>query len=426
MDDELDAVAGRIRAALGGETGDAAAGLVVRYVRETMGRAARQLADGSVFLATGDIPAMWLRDSTAQVTPLLRIAGEIPGVAGFAQAVLRRQLACIAIDPYANAFNAGPDGRGHVSDETGHGRQGPWVWERKFEVDSLCYPVRLAWLLHELRQLTGTVDGELAQAAPAILSTLRAEQDHERRSPYLFSRSDGPESDTLARDGRGSETAVTGLVWSGFRPSDDRCAYGFHVPGNMFLTVALRQLAELVPDISGSALALRAEVAEGLRAHATTGEGIWAYEVDGFGNALTMDDANVPSLLALPLLGYCRREDPTYLATRAFILSAANPYYVSGKHASGIGSPHTPPGHVWPISIAVAALTDRDRDPHVRVAAIEKLLGTRGGTDRIHESFDPDDPRTFTRDWFCWAEAVFADLVLEHCGYPLPGEGNVD
>jgi len=386
-----------------------------------MGRAAQRLDDESVFLATGDIPAMWLRDSTAQVTPLLRLAGEIPRVVEFAQAVLRRQLACLETDPYANAFNAGPNGHGHVTDETGDGRQGPWVWERKFEIDSLCYPVRLAWLLH---QLTGTVPGELPRAAATILSTLRSEQDHEHRSPYRFHRSGVPAFDTLGRDGRGGETAVTGLVWSGFRPSDDTCVFGFNIPGNMFATVMLRQLADLVPGVREDALALRDEIAAGLRAHATMPGGTWAYEVDGFGNALAMDDANVPSLLALPLLGYCRRDDPAYLSTRAFVLSDANPYYVSGKHARGVGSPHTPPGHVWPISIAVAALTDPDRDPRARAAAIEQLLDTRGGTDRIHESFHPDDPRTFTRDWFCWAEAVFADLVLEHCGYPLPGGGD--
>jgi meiotically up-regulated gene 157 (Mug157) protein len=219
------------------------------------------------------------------------------------------------------------------------------------------------------------------------------------------------------------------MTWSGFRPSDDAVRYGYHVPGNMFACVVLGHLAEIAEVAPGSpggigqrALRLRAGIEAGIRAHAAvtdpeTGPR-WAYEVDGRGGLLEMDDANVPSLLALPLIGYCRPDDPTYLATRAFVLSDRNPYYYRGSAASGVGSPHTPRRHVWPIAVAAAALTSTN--PADRPAAIEKLLATDAGTTRIHESLHVDRPERWTRAWFSWAEAMFAELVLDTCGFTGP------
>jgi hypothetical protein len=403
---------------------DRAARIVSRYFAETMGRAAERLDDGTVFLVTGDIPAMWLRDSAAQVMPFLRLAAA-RWAEEFVVAVLRRQLEFVALDPYANAFNVRPNGAGH-RDAT---NPNPWVWERKYEVDSLCFPLLLAYRTWRRYGRTDIFDARFWHVVGLILDTWETEQDHEARSAYRFRRARGPFSRTLTRRGRGPEVAVTGMTWSGFRPSDDAARYGYNVPGNMFASVVLGCLAEIAEAAPGSraetaqrALGLRAAIEAGIRAHAvisdpTTGPR-WAYEVDGRGGVLEMDDANIPSLLALPLLGYCRPDDPTYLATRAFVLSDRNPHYYRGSAASGVGSPHTPRRHVWPIAVAAAALTSTN--PADKPAAIENLLATDAGTTRIHESLHVDRPARWTRAWFSWAEAMFAELVLDTCGYGYP------
>ena len=412
----------RIAAAVGTD----AAELVTRFVDETMTRATTRLGDGTVFLVTGDIPAMWLRDSATQVLPLLRLGTYCPEAEEFVAAVLRRQLAFIALDPYANAFNAEPNGAGHQRDKT---TMIPQVWERKYEVDSLCYPLYLAQRFWGAYGRTDLFDEGYWHAVERVVELWEVEQDHEARSPYRFRRHFDGAASTLKRRGRGAPVTVTGLTWSGFRPSDDRCTYNYNVPGNMFASLVLRglpRIAEVAPPRDSAlidrATRLRDTIDQGLREHAVVDDAVtgprWAYEVDGRGGVLSMDDANVPSLLSLPRLGYCATDDPMYQATRAFVLSPRNPYYYSGTAAAGVGSPHTPKRHAWPIAIATAALTDPDES--AKRATVAKLLETRGGTDRVHESFHVDRPEKWTRHWFSWAEATFADLVLDCCGFPLP------
>jgi len=411
----------RVAAAVGPQ----AAELVERFVAETMNRAARRLEDGTVFLVTGDIPAMWLRDSAAQVLPLLRLGAYCPAAEEFAVAVLRRQLALIILDPYANAFNAGPDGAGNQRDRTA---MSPHVWERKYEVDSLCYPLHLAERFWRRTGRTDVFDERYWRAVERVVELWEVEQDHEARSAYRFRRRFARSTGTLARRGRGAPVAVTGLTWSGFRPSDDACVYGYNVPGNMFASLVLARLPQIAAAAgqANSALIkratrLREAIERGLREHTVVDDPVtgprWAYEVDGLGGVLALDDANVPSLLSLPRLGYCGTDDPMYQATRAFVLSPRNPYYYRGAGAAGIGSPHTPKRHVWPIALAMAALTDPDAA--AKRAAVATLLATRGGTDRIHESFHADRPGVWTRRWFSWAEATFCDLVFDCCGFPL-------
>ena len=378
------------------------------------------LADGSAFVVTGDIPAMWLRDSTAQLTPYLHFVTEDPLLAETAIAVSRRQLDFIGLDPYANAFNAAPNGAGHHTDQT---VMSPWVWERKYEIDSLAYPVQLA---HDLWKLTGRVDhlASFLDAAWKIVDVWRAEQDHEQASPYRFQRFDGAPTDTLARDGRGEPVANTGLSWSGFRPSDDVCTFHFNIPANMFAFVELGHIAEIASTVFGaeklaaSALALRESIGNGIAGYGTaiapSGDTVYAYEVDGLGGVLLADDANTPSLLSLPLLGWCTPEDPDYLRTRAFVLSPDNPFYFTGTAGAGVGSPHTPDGTIWPIALAVQGLTAETDDE--RTAILDLLMRTHAGTGFMHESFHKDDPSRYTREWFSWANAMFCELVLEVAG----------
>lgn len=89
---------------------------------------------------------------------------------------------------------------------------------------------------------------------------------------------------------------------------------------------------------------------------------VFAFEVDGFGSAYFMDDANIPSLLSLPYLGYVDKNDPIYKNTRKFVLSEYNPYFFKGEAGEGIGGPHVGPGYIWPMSIIMRVYTSDVRE----------------------------------------------------------------
>ncbi|GGJ43289.1 glycoside hydrolase family 125 protein [Deinococcus roseus] len=376
-------------------------------------------ADGSTFVITGDIPAMWLRDSAAQVSPYLPLVQDHPQIREIIRGLIVRQAQCLLLDPYANAFNQNPSGPGHKQDRP---EPSPWVWERKFELDSLCYPIRLA---HQYWTLTGdrsVLLGDFRQMLDVVLHTMRTEQHHEEESPYRFERPDPLlPSDTLEREGLGSPTAYTGMVWSGFRPSDDACTHHYLIPANMFAWVSLGQVVQWAEEVyqdenlAFEARSLMHDIQQGIREYGTFQHPefgkIYAYEADGLGNQLFMDDANVPSLLSLPYLGYCPADDPIYLNTRRFILSKHNPFYFQGRFLQGIGSPHTPGGLVWPIALSMQGLTSLDRQE--RLALIRQLVSTTAGTGFMHEGVHPEDPHHFTRPWFAWANSLFADFVLK-------------
>ena len=392
--------------------------------RNALETTVRRLPDGTAFVLTGDIPAMWLRDSAAQARPYLALAATDAWIAELLEAVVRRQLAFVCLDPYANAFNVMP---GPPSDRRDRPLPHPEVWERKYEVDSLSWPLLLAHDLWRATGRTGHLGQGFADAAAVTLATWRTEQDHERRSEYRFRRPGAPAIDTLGRDGRGPLVVPTGMTWSGFRPSDDACTHGYHVPGNMLATVALAAMAAMAEAtgrtrLAAEAAALRAEILAGIAVHALVEHPdhgmVWAYEVDGRGGALLADDANLPSLLALPYLGWCATDDPVYRATRRLVLSEANPWFARGNVAAGIGSPHTPPGWVWHLGLITEALTSPDSGDRDRL--LDVLARTDAGTSFMHESFDPSDPRRFTRPWFGWANALFAELVLAHTGMGGP------
>ena len=374
-------------------------------------------AAGRTFVMTGDIPAMWLRDSTAQVWPYLALCAQDAELSRLIAGVIATQADQLLADPYANAFNALPSGAGHTADQP---RRHPLVWERKFELDSLCYPLRLA---HRYWQLTGNAAalGErVHQAARSVLGVMRTEQHHAERSEYAFWRPDAASTDNLPNGGKGRPVGYTGLIWSAFRPSDDACEFNYNIPGNMMAAVELGHLAELAQEVwhddqlRTDALELQAEVEAGLRQFAVTEHPrfgtVYAYEVDGLGGQCLMDDANIPSLLSAPYLGYCPAHDPTYQNTRAFVLSAENPYFYAGTAAQGVGSPHTPEQHVWPLALAMRGLTANTAAE--RAAMLSTLVGTTAGTGLMHESFHVDDPAVFTREWFGWANSLFSELVV--------------
>ncbi len=381
----------------------------------TLQTTVQYMEDGQTFVITGDIPAMWLRDSTAQVLHYVRFAGADKEVARLMEGLIARQMKYILLDPYANAFNLTGDKRlGH------HDRPLPiqWVWERKYEIDSLCHPVLLAWRYYEKTGTTHWMDEQFIKALHCIVDVFKTEQNHEHKSPYTFERDHCPPSDTLKREGRGTETSYTGMTWSGFRPSDDACEYGYLIPANLFAVKALKIMGEFAKirgddELYANADKLKSEIGKGIREHGivnhpTYGE-IYAYETDGMGHHLLMDDANVPSLLSLPYLGICEKDDPMYLRTRAFVLSKDNPHFYAGTFASGVGSPHTPEGYIWPIALCIQAMTATDINEIAML--VRTLLNTHAGTGFMHESFDPYDPQKFTRSWFAWANSMFGELL---------------
>ena len=386
-------------------------------VSNTFAATLKPMADGSVFVITGDIPAMWLRDSAAQVEPYLRLAKSDPQFAVLIAGVVKRQYQYVLIDPYANAFNEAANGQCHNRDETA---MGDWVWERKYELDSLCAPLMLAYDLWRATGQVDHLDADFVSAAALIVETIAVEQRHEN-SDYRFQRFNCPASDTLSHKRMGSPVGYTGMSWSGFRPSDDSCEFHYLVPANMMAVAALGRLGELpIEDaaLKAKAIALTDEIQKGIEAfaqvkHPQFGE-VYAYEVDGLGNHKIMDDANVPSLLAMPYLGYCSKDDSIYRNTRAMILSTVNPYFYSGKAAQGIGSPHTPQNYIWPISLCMQGLTSTSREE--QLALLEILLATDAGTDLMHEGFHCDDPAQFKRPWFAWANSLFAEFVMTVAG----------
>lgn len=396
-----------------------------RCMENTLDTTIKIRESGLTFILTGDIPAMWLRDSVCQVRPFLIFAKENEEIQSMLIGLSKEQVSLVGIDPYANAFNETPNGAGHQADKT---EMHPQVWERKYEIDSLCYPIQLAYLIWKITGRTEQFDAAFFKMLQTIFAVWEVEQHHETKSPYRFERMDCVPSDTLKRDGLGTKTAYTGMLWSGFRPSDDACEYGYLIPSNMFAIVVLGYAKEIIETFYPSeketvkqAVTLKNDIQLGIEKfgtynHPTFGE-IFAFEVDGLGNQLLMDDANVPSLLSMPIINYLEKESPIYQNTRKFILSKSNPYYFEGELAKGIGSPHTPVGYIWPIGLAIQGLTASDESE--KLAILQMLLETDAGTGLMHESFHPDHPEDFTREWFSWANMMFCELVLDVAGFRM-------
>jgi meiotically up-regulated gene 157 (Mug157) protein len=374
---------------------------------------------GDTFIYTGDIAAMWLRDSGAQVWPYLPYASEDENLRKMIAGTILRQFKLICVDPYANAFNDGPTGAGARSDVTGK-KISPEVFERKWEIDSHCYPIRLAYNYWKTTGDASVFGPEWLQAIKLTLKTFKEQQRKDGFGPYYFLRVTDRQLDTKCCIGRGNPTKSCGLIASAFRPSDDATTFEYLVPSNFFAVQSLRQAAEILNIVnSQDALArecddLADEVAEALRRHAVVKHPkfgrIYAYEVDGFGNAFMMDDANIPSLLSLPYLGSVSAKDPIYKNTRKFVLSEWNPYFFKGEAGEGIGGPHIGLEVIWPMSIIMRAFTATD-DEEIRMC-VEMLMNTDAGTGFIHESFYKDDATDFTREWFAWQNSLFGELIV--------------
>jgi hypothetical protein len=388
---ELDAIS---KAAAGYTVGDPKLESMYRAALLNTNKQVTIASDGTTYVKTGDIPAEWLRDASVQVRPYLFFAKGDPAVDALLRGSIARMGKYLQADPYANAFTL--DYR---------------VWERKFELDSLAYPISLAWTYWKQTGDSTIFTGDLSLGFDSALKTMELEQDHPRNSKYQHPEMVGR---------KGNPVAYTGMIWTGFRPSDDACRYNYLIPSEMMAVVALGQLEEIERVVYHNIV--KAQRAKTLRDEVQTGIQTWgviftpnygyvyAYEVDGQGNANLMDDANVPSLLSAPYLGYVKSSSFVYRNTRKFLLSKDNPTYYVGKLARGIGSQHTRENMVWPIAMLMqgfTASTDSERKD-----VLAQLLASDPGDHLLHESFNPDNPTDFTRADFGWPNALFSEFVM--------------
>ena len=370
------------------------------------------------YVYTGDIPAMWLRDSGAQVWPYVRYVNEDPELKQMIAGVINRQFKCICIDPYANAFNVEPVGSANKTDWPA---ADPYVFERKWELDSHCYPIRLA---HEYWIISGdeSVFGDVwIEAIGKMLAVMREQQRFDGPGRYRFLRNTDRQLDTKCVVGKGNPVKPTGLIASAFRPSDDATTFEFLIPSNFMAVSSLRKAADILAEVNGrydlasECRRLALEVEQALKQYAVTDHPefgkIYAYEVDGFGSHFLMDDANVPSLLAMSYLGDVPSEDPIYQNTRKFVWSDSNPYFFKGTAGEGIGGPHILSEVIWPMSIMMKAFTSDD-DNEIR-ECICQLMTTDAGTGFMHESFHRNNSELYTREWFAWQNTLFGELILK-------------
>jgi meiotically up-regulated gene 157 (Mug157) protein len=378
-----------------------------------------KMKDGrpDTYVITGDIDAMWLRDSTAQVSPYLPLVKEDEQLRHLIAGVINHQVKCVLKDPYANAF---------YGDET---KQGEWktdltdmkpgIHERKWEIDSLCYPIRLAYQYWKITGDTSPFDATWKQSIELTLKTFKVQQRKDGPGPYHFQRTTSWATDGVPIGGYGYPVKPVGLICSMFRPSDDATIFPFLVPSNFFAVVSLRQAAEMVQalhkdaNLANACRTLATEVENALQKYAIVTHPqfgkVYAFEVNGFGSFNLMDDANVPSLLALPYLGAIKPTDPVYINTRKLVLSSENPFFFSGKAGKGIGSPHTGMNKIWPISLVIQGLTSNN-EAEIK-QCLQTLQQSHAGKGFMHESFDKDDPAKFSRSWFAWANTIFGEFI---------------
>ena len=419
--------------------------------------------NGTTFIITGDINAMWLRDSMNQVLPYMDFLSSDSQLKLMIEGLILKQTELVLADPYANAHNipdiAGPSP--NVNDQTTYPGFGPsrsdamvpGIFERKYELDSLCAFLKLSNEYYTVtKNLKLFQSAQWVQAVELVLKVMKDMQSSTAASfvqdggpTYQFQRQAFAPTDTLLH-GVGHPAASTGMVKSAFRPSDDATTLPFLIPANAMAVVELRKTATIIQalmhscdgkgssdcdGISSSSITFSKKMLNGLSdemmlmaktidagiqkfgigVHPLTGMKQYAYEADGFGNMYYADDANVPSLLSLPYLGYVDATDSIYINTRNFVLSPNNPWYFSGKAGAGIGGPHVGINSIWPMSIIMQALTSSDSEEITN--CVELLIDSTANTGLMHESFSKDNVGDYTRPWFAWANSLFGELVLK-------------
>ncbi|RKU49477.1 hypothetical protein DL546_008015 [Coniochaeta pulveracea] len=421
------------------------------------GHAANNTAEELTFIITGDINAMWLRDSANQLQsylPLLKAEKDWNGMDGLGslyRGVINLQARYILTSPYCNSFQ--PPKESGIPPATNDAAandvvEPPYdqakVFECKYELDSLASFLQISSDYYE-----ATGDGaffgrfQWASAIQAIMNVARAMQTPTYgddgmvlQSPYMFTRQTTRATETFTNDGLGNPVVNgTGLIRSGFRPSDDATIFQLFVPSNMMFVSYLSACAAIMKELGASASeslasemeALAGDVKSGIEqygvvalaptpdhSHSEAGT-IYAYEIDGFGSVNIMDDANIPSLLSAPLLGYLDRSEEVYQRTRKRILDyhtvSGNPYFMRGPVINAVGGPHAGPGMAWPMASIVRIMTSDD-DGEI-LQSLRELVGSTDGLGLMHESVNTFDAGKWTRQWFSWANGLFGQMILD-------------
>lgn len=363
------------------------------------------------FIVTGDIPAMWLRDSVNQVWPYVSYIDKDEEIKNLFLGLLHRHVLCINSDPYANAFKR----------EIHENRID--VWERKWELDSLVSFLRLSCGYFEKTQDTKPFDSQWLRAVESALAIMHLEQrtldKNSKQDLFQFKTQSGHLHPAIRMEGYGYPSKKCGLVRTLFRPSDDECVFPYLIPANAMAVVQLHALQPILekigaPETGEKAKALAREIDSGIKkwgmVHHIEFGTIYAYEVDGFGSSCIMDDPNIPSLLSLPYIGYCKEDDEVYQNTRKMILSNWNSFFAKGARAKGETSPHVGVcDHFWPMATVMQAMTSRDEKEIIQCLAT--LKRTHAGTYYLHESVDVDNEHRFTRHWFAWVNSLFGELI---------------
>ncbi|KAF2708902.1 glycoside hydrolase family 125 protein [Pleomassaria siparia CBS 279.74] len=386
------------------------------------------------FIVTGDINAEWLRDSTNQLAQYQPLAKKDKEIHNLILGAINTQVEYVIGSPYCNAFQPPPpsglsptyQGDG---DNVHPGYEQSFVFECKYELDSIAHFLSLANQFYNHTKSTKFVTPRWLLAIDTMLELLKAQSKPTfnektgsyQRNEYSFQRRTNSGTETLNLNGIGNPLkGGTGLVRSAFRPSDDATILGFLIPANAMVSVELKRTADILQSVgkkqlagvlSGWAETISAGVWEhGVVQHKKYGK-VFAFEVDGYGSSILMDDANLPSLLALPLLGFVNSDDEVYKNTRKMILEKnGNPYYLSGKDFHGIGGPHIGLEHAWPMSVLVQAMTSESDEEITKCLGLVKNVSRNG---LVHESVSVDYAPDYTRSWFAWANSVFAQTILD-------------
>ncbi|KAJ9156677.1 hypothetical protein NKR23_g1473 [Pleurostoma richardsiae] len=411
------------------------------------GVAANNSAEELTFVITGDINAMWLRDSANQMQsylPLLKADNCSDSIASLYRGVINLQARYLLTSPYCNSFQAPAESSiapaensAALSDTVTPPYSNTSVFECKYELDSLA-----AFLQVSAEYYAATGDAaffgrfQWVAAVQAVLNTARAMKTPTYRadgqvldSPYTFTRLTTRTTETLANNGLGSPVANgTGLIRSAFRPSDDSTIFQLFIPANMMFSRYLGAAAEIMVTLGDKAPAglssqmkcfsaslKNAIIAHGIVTDPNSGKQVYAYEIDGFGSAAVMDDANIPSLLAASFLGFLDASDPVYQDTRAVVLDETgkngNPYFMRGPVINSVGGPHQGPGYAWPMASIVRILTTDDEAEILSV--LKEVVSSTDGFGLMHESINTFNQSDWTRQWFSWANGLFGQMILD-------------
>lgn len=386
------------------------------------------------FIVTGDINAEWLRDSTNQLAQYQSLAKKDKAIHQLILGAINTQTEYVIQAPYCNAFQPPPpsslppssNGQGDIV----HPEVEPGVvFECKYELDSLAHFLSLSNQFYSHTQSDEFVTQRWLQAVQTLLVVVDEQQKgtftHDSGqfllNEYRFQRFTHAGTETLNLGGLGNPViSGTGLVRSAFRPSDDATILPFFIPANAMMAVELKRGAAMLKAVGNPELAeelrIRGEEIEaGVWEHGVVNTKKWgevfAFEVDGYGSHLLMDDANLPSLLALPVMGFCDRNNDVYQNTRKMILNRhGNPYFLEGQSFSGIGGPHIGPQNAWPLSLLVAAMTS---DDDAEIKEYLDMIKAASPLGLIHESVNVNSIKDYTRSWFAWANSVFAQTMLD-------------